>query len=108
MKDVEFVGDSLDQLRNFPVAARRTAGLQLRRVQQGFAPVHWKPMPSVGAGVREIRIRDEDGQYRVVYVANLGNTVYVLHAFQKKSQKTAKPDIALIKQRLIAVKRLLR
>jgi phage-related protein len=52
-------------------------------------------MSTVGPGVREIRIRDESGAYRVLYVANIGNHIYVLHAFQKKTQKTNLRDIEL-------------
>ena len=69
----------------------------------GRDPDDWKPMPSIGAGVREIRIRDEASAFRVVYVATLPEAVYVLHAFQKKTQKTEKRDIELATARLGAV-----
>lgn len=69
MKPLEFLGDSLDCLREFPREARRQAGFQLDRVQRGLEPFDWKPMSSVGTGVREIRIREESGSYRVIYVA---------------------------------------
>ena len=68
-------------------------------VQVGREPDDWKPMTSVGSGASEIRVRDRSGQYRVIYVANVGNLVYVLHAFQKKSRKTSKPDLELARQR---------
>jgi phage-related protein len=100
MRRVEFVGDSLAALRRFPESARKEAGVQLHKVQLGYDPSDWKPMVTVGPGVREIRIRDEVGAFRVLYVASIGNAVYVLHAFQKKTQQTAKRDIDLATSRL--------
>ncbi len=94
-KPVEFRGTALDDLRAFPVSARREAGYQLDQVQQGGEADDWKPMNTVGPGVREIRIRDEAGAFRVVYVAKFARAVYVLHCFQKKTQKTSKTDIDL-------------
>lgn len=99
MKPVSFLGDSLDALRVFPQAARRMAGLQLDRVQRGLDPDDWKPMPAVGPGVREIRVRDEAGAFRVLYVARFAEAVYVLHCFQKKSSKTSRQDLELGRQR---------
>ena len=93
MKPVEFCGDSIQRLSAFPELARREAGFQLARVQAGFEPTDWKPLPSVGQGVREIRVRERSGAFRVMYVASFGNTVYVLHCFQKKTQKTSRADI---------------
>jgi phage-related protein len=75
MKDVGFCGTALDDLRAFPVAARREAGHQIDQVQHGRNPRDWKPMKAVGPGVREIRIRDEAGAFRVVYVANFADAV---------------------------------
>jgi len=94
-KPVEFRGRSLDDLREFPVLARREAGHQLDQVQQGREPDSWKPMPTVGAGVQEIRVRDSAGAFRVIYVAKLAKAVYVLHCFQKKTPKTSKADLDL-------------
>jgi phage-related protein len=98
-----FVGSALEDLRAFPRAPRRNAGYQLDRVQFGLEPSDWKPMPTVGRGVREIRIHHE-GQYRVIYVAKFGDAVYVLHAFQKKTQKTRKQDIETARRRLKEIK----
>lgn len=92
MKAIEFLGTSLKTVREFPVLAKREAGYQLDRVQRGLDPTDWKPMKSVGQGVREIRIQHE-GQYRVIFVASFEQKVYVLHAFQKKTQKTSKQDL---------------
>jgi len=104
MKLVRFVGDSLQAIRNFPTAARSKAGYQLERVQRGLDPLDWKPMRTIGAGVREIRVRDESGAFRVVYLAALGDAIYVLHAFQK-TQKTARSDIELAARRFRRVTR---
>lgn len=105
MKPVIFLGDSLADLRAFPDDARREAGFQLERVQRGLDPDDWKPIRTVGAGVREIRIRDATGAFRVVYVANLAAAVYVLHAFAKKTQRTSQKDLALSQLRFKTLKR---
>jgi phage-related protein len=105
LKPVTFHGDSLNQLRGFPDDARQQAGHELYRVQQGSEPSDWKPMPSIGAGVREIRIRDVSGAYRVIYIATLTHAIHVLHAFHKKSQKTAQRDLDLAMTRLQRLKR---
>jgi phage-related protein len=98
-KPVEFRGNALDDLRAFPAAARREAGHQLDQIQHGREPDDWKPMNTVGRGVREIRIRDAAGAFRVLYVAKFDDAVYVLHCFQKKTQKTSKADLNLAVQR---------
>jgi phage-related protein len=99
MKRLNFLGDSLQQIKQFPLSARKEAGVQLFKVQHGIEPSDWKPMKTVGPGVREIRIRDEGGAFRIIYVASIGEMVFVLHAFQKKSQQTAKRDLDLAIQR---------
>ena len=105
MKPVVFLGDSLDRLRDFPERPRRDAGFQLERVQRGHEPDDWKPMTSVGPGVREIRVRDATGAFRIIYVASFAEAVFVLHAFQKKTQQTSMRDIALAQVRLKQLKR---
>ena len=99
MKTVQFRGNSLDDLRSFPASAMREAGYQIDRIQNGLLPDDFKPMTSVGSAVSEIRIWDESGTFRVIYVAKFENAVYVLHCFQKKSQKTTKKDIDLAAKR---------
>jgi len=99
MKPIRFVGDSLKCLREFPQEARHDVGYQLDKVQRGEQPADFKPMPTIGAGVEELRIRDDTGAYRVIYTARRSDAVYVLHAFQKKSQTTAKRDIDLARIR---------
>jgi phage-related protein len=93
VRPVEFVGSSLDDLRAFPRSARHEAGYQLDRVQHGLEPDDWKPMKIIGPGVQEIRVRDGKEAFRVVYVAKLGDAIYVLHCFQKKTQKTSRHDL---------------
>jgi phage-related protein len=99
MKDAIFLGTSLADLCGFPEAARKESGFQLGRVQAGLDPSDWKPMPTIGPGVREIRMR-AGGAFRTIYLATRGEGVYVLHAFQKKAPKTAPQDIELARQRL--------
>jgi phage-related protein len=98
-KPVAFRGNSLDDLRSFPLAARREAGHQLDQVQNGYEPDDWKPMSTVGRGVKEIRIRDAFGAFRIIYVAKFADAVYVLHCFQKKTERTSKADVDLAAKR---------
>jgi phage-related protein len=81
-------------LRAFPNSARQEAGFQMDKVQRSKEPDNWKPMTTVGQGVKEIRIRDE-----AVYVAKLVDAIYVLHCFQKKTQVTSQKDISLARKR---------
>ena len=92
MKSIEFHGHSLETIRKFPLVVTREIGYQLDRLQRGLNPVDWKPMPTVGKGVREMRIH-RHGQYRVIFVTNVADSILVLHAFKKKAAKTARVDI---------------
>ena len=105
MKRLRFLGDSLTCLREFSEDARHDAGYQLEKVQRGEQPDDFKPMPSIGKGVEEIRIWDDTGTYRVVYTARLADAVYVLHAFQKKTRATATRDIELARKRFTELMR---
>lgn len=98
-KPLTFCGSSLDDLREFPLSARRDAGYQLDQVQRGRDPDDWKPMNTIGQGVREVRIRDANGAFRIIYLAKLADAVYVLHCFQKKTPKTSKADLDLATKR---------
>lgn len=89
----------MDALRAFPESARRQAGYQIDKVQHGEEPDDWKPMKTIGAGVREIRIREEAGAFRVVYLARLADAVFILHCFQKKTEQTSARDIELARKR---------
>jgi len=104
-KPLILLGSSRRDLRAFPELPRRLVGFQLRRVQQGLDPDDWKPMPTVGPGVCEIRIR-VDGAHRVFYVATLADAIYVLHAFEKKSQKTTQQDLEIGCERFRAIGKL--
>lgn len=100
MKPISFLGNSRDAIRDFPDGPRYRAGVELRAVQNGLDPDDWKPMKTVGPGVREIRIKDASGAFHIIYLATLVDRILVLHAFQKKTQKTAQRDIELAAKRL--------
>jgi phage-related protein len=99
-----WLGSARRDMRAFPAVARRRGGFQLRRVQQGLDPEDWKPMTTVGPGVREIRIHTELA-HRVFYVATFAEAVYVLHAFEKQTRKTPGSDIKLARDRYRALLR---
>ena len=103
MKDIKWVGDSRQQVRRFPSAARKTVGEALRLAQRGEKHQNAKPLRTVRSGVLEIVARHDRNTYRAVYSVKIGDNVYVLHAFQKKSTsgiRTPKREIDLVKQRL--------
>lgn len=100
MKDIAFLGTSLDDIKAFPDDIRQDVGYQLHLVQSGEMPTDFKYMKSIGVGVIEIRQKDENGIYRTIYTAKFADCVYVLHAFVKKTQKTSKADIEIAKSRL--------
>jgi phage-related protein len=105
MKPIQFEGDSLKQLRGVPKPVRDDLGYQLYLVQRGKQPLDFKPMPSVGPGVEEIRVRDASGAYRAMYTARFAEAVYVLHVFQKKTRATSSQDIELAAKRHAALLR---
>lgn len=107
LKPVDFRGRSLNELRDFPTAARTAAGHQIDQVQRGLDPDDWKPMKTIGKGVREIRVSEADGIFRVVYVASIDSKVYVLRCFQKKTQATSKADIDTARERYKALQQAL-
>ena len=104
-KPLIWLGSSRTDLRAFPALARRLAGFQLRRVQQGLEADDWKSMKTVGPGVREIRIHVA-GAYRVFYVATRPEAIYVLHAFEKKTQKTSVHDLRIGRDRFQTLRKL--
>jgi len=104
-KDIIWMGSSKNDLRTFPREALREAGFQLGQVQFGLEPDDWKPLDQVGTGTKEIRIRDKDGIYRVLYVAKFEEAIYVLHCFQKKTESTSKIDKDIAKARYRAIKK---
>jgi phage-related protein len=99
LRRLVFVGRSYVDLTAFPASVQDDAGYQLQLVQEGREPLDWKPMKSIGAGVKEIRIRDKSGAFRVIYIAKIEDAVYVLHCFEKKSQRTGQADLALASSR---------
>jgi phage-related protein len=102
VKPIVWCGDSLRKIRSFPEAARGEGGHQLNRMQQGLDPHDWKPMTTVGIGVRELRIH-QDGEFRVLYVAKFPEAIYVLSAFEKKSRQTPQNEVRLAADRLRSV-----
>lgn len=99
MKRVSFRGTSLSDLKAFPDPAKRRAGYQIDKVQNGLDPDDWRPMEDIGAGVKEIRLKDTSGIYRVLYVAKFAETDNVLHCFKKTTQQTSKADKTLATKR---------
>lgn len=104
MKETQWAGDSLEVLKEFPKTVRVQLGQEIQRIQRGREPKDWKPMKSVGPGVREIRVKYR-GEYRAFYVTNIGNQIIILHAFRKKTRTTAKKDIELARTRLKVAKK---
>lgn len=102
-KEIRWVGSAYDDLLAFPVDVRRQAGFQLSKVQAGLEPEDWKPFDDVGAGTREIRVREAGGAFRVMYVAKFEEAVYVLHCFQKKTQATSLKDKRIAEARYRAI-----
>jgi phage-related protein len=102
-KEIRWVGTAHEDLLGFPDDARRQAGFQLGKVQAGVEPDDWKPFDEVGAGTREIRIRDVSGAFRVMYIAKFEEAVYVLHCFQKSTQATSRRDKGIATTRYRAV-----
>jgi len=102
MKAIGFCGNTLKTIRGFPASVSHEIGHQLEKIQRGLRPTDWKPMSTIGKGVREIRVQ-ESGQYRVVYTAKYEETIYVLHAFRKKTRKTERKDVDLFR---VALKKL--
>jgi phage-related protein len=103
-KPLCWLGSSLEDVRAFPDDARREAGYQLGRVQQGLMPSDWKPMTSVGVGVYEIRIHTEV-KHRIFYVAKFREAVCVLHAFEKRTRRTPRGEIVVARKRLADLRR---
>lgn len=102
-KEIRWIGSSYEDLLAFPDEPRRQAGFQLAKVQAGLDPDNWKPFDIVGAGTREIRVNEQEGAFRVMYVAKFVEAVYVLHCFRKKTQTTSRHDREIAEARYRAV-----
>lgn len=101
-KPLDFVGAARREMRAFPKPAREIAGEDLYRVQKGREPRDWKPLPEIGPGTYEIRVRTAQGgsvQFRVIYVAKFREAIYVLHAFEKKTQQIPPHHLELAQSR---------
>lgn len=105
VKPVVWMGSSREDLKEFPEAVQDSVGYELYRVQCGLEPGNWKAMANVGAGVKEVRVRDEAGTFRVIYLATRPEGVYVLHCFQKKTQRTSGSDLELATKRFKSIAR---
>jgi phage-related protein len=105
VKLVVWMGGSREDLKEFPERVQDSLGFELYRVQCGLDPKDWKPMTSVGIGVKEIRVRDEAGIFRMIYLAARPEGVYVLHCFQKKTPKTSRSDLELAMKRFKSIVR---
>ena len=99
MLELGWLGDSLDVVRGFGRNVRVAIGSELRLLQKGEKPIHARPLKTVGRGVWELKVSEAEGQFRVVYVVKRNDRIYVLHAFQKKTQQTPQQDIELAKVR---------
>ena len=99
MLEIEWLGDSLEVVRGYSETIRRAIGSELRLLQTGENPLHARPLKTVGRGVWELKIREAEGQFRVVYVVRRSDRMYVLHVFQKKTQQTPQRDIELARAR---------
>jgi len=103
LKPVAWVGSSFDDLRCFPPIVRKDAGYQLHRLQSGLEAADWKSMPEIGRGVEELRLRCASGIYRIIYLSRIGDAVFVLHCFSKKTQRTAEHDKQIARVRYQAI-----
>ena len=97
-------GDAEKVISRFPDDVKRDLGFQLYKLQLGERPDDFKPMTSIGPGVYELRESDDRTWYRVIYLWKVGDTIYILHCFEKKTNKTSRPDVETAKLRLKRVR----
>jgi phage-related protein/predicted XRE-type DNA-binding protein len=97
---IAWEGDSREVIRSFPEEIRAELGIELQLLQWGDEPRSYRPMPSIGSGVYELRQQDERSWYRIVYLARIDDVIHVLHCFEKKSAKTPRSDVRLARARL--------
>lgn len=101
---VVWEGNSREILQSFPEGARENLGFDLWRLQQGERPGDYRPVPSIGVGVFELRDQDERAWYRIVYLSRTSDVIYVLHCFEKKGREILRREFEVAKQRLKNVK----
>ncbi len=100
VKKLDWLGDSISVVLSWPNAVRADIGADLRRLQEGKQPLDWKPFPGLVGNAFELRARDKNGWYRVIYVTVIKGKVIVLHGFRKQSDRTSMPDVRLANSRL--------
>jgi len=101
---IRWVGDAKEILSSFPPEVKTAFGYSLRRLQNGLLPdCDARRMASIGKGVWELKTSDERTWYRVIYLTRIGNSLYILHAFEKNSRKTDRRDLAIAQSRLKSV-----
>ena len=108
MKDLTWLADSRATVKSFPAGVQDDIGYALYAAQLGEKSVKAKPLHGLGGPVMEIVAYDSSGTYRAVYTVSVGESIYVIHAFQKKSKSgiaTPKKDVDLIEQRLAEAER---
>ncbi|MEP7244087.1 MAG: type II toxin-antitoxin system RelE/ParE family toxin [Gammaproteobacteria bacterium] len=102
LREIRWQGDSRDAAHRFPKGARVKLGKELTRIQMGLQPRNGKWLSGIGRGVQEVRVAHRKDAYRAIYVAILGEHVYVLHAFQKKAKtgiETPREELDIATQR---------
>jgi phage-related protein len=102
--EIAWEGDSKEVISGFPDEVKQNLGFQLRQLQQGEKPSNYRPLPQIGHGVYELRDEDERAWYRVVYLSQIGNTIHVLHCFEKKSREIPRNEVETAVRRLKLVK----
>ena len=107
LKGVEWVKGSRKAIEDFSEEARHIAGNQLWLIQLGREPDDWKPMKDIGVGAFEIRIH-KPHEHRVIYVAKFPEAVYVLHCFEKKTQKTSQKDLNIARAAYVEMQKIRR
>ena len=99
-KSLRFCRGAYDELLSFPKPIVKVIGYQLGRVEAGLEPDRWEWFATVGEGVRQLGVKDATAWYRTMYVTSFPEAIYVLHCFQKKTDKTPKRDIDIARARL--------
>jgi len=90
-KEIRWIGSAYADLLRFPDESRRQAGFQLGKIQAGLEPDDWKSLDNLGSGVRELRIRERAGSFRVMYVAKFDEALYVPARISKDDARDESP-----------------
>jgi phage-related protein len=103
MKNLTWLADSRSNVKSFPAGVQDDIGYALYAAQLGEMSPKAEPLHGLGAGVMEIAAHDQSGTYRAVYTVSIGDSIYVIHAFQKKSKagiSTPRPEMELVRKRI--------